>query len=103
MIRIKTCGSGHSYPAVAWILLGKTPYVCVLNSYICRFLFERTGHLYKRYRARVAELKRSFDDEKPNSVKLEAGIKMETGVKMEGGLKTEPGTSRASQPGTTCV
>ena len=68
-----------------------------------RFLFERTGHLYKRYRARVAELKRSFDDEKPNSVKLEAGIKMETGVKMEGGLKTEPGTSRASQPGTTCV
>jgi len=29
-----------------------------------RFLFERTGHLYKKYRARVAELKQSFQDTK---------------------------------------
>ena len=38
-----------------------------------RFLFERTGHLYRQYRARVAELKKSFDDTK-------SGIKSEPGT-----------------------
>jgi hypothetical protein len=67
---------------------------------IFRFLFERTGHLYKRYRARVAELKRSFEDTKPDLVKMEAGIKL------EGGIKSEPGSSGGSNQGvttTTCV
>ena len=27
----------------------------------CRFLFERTGTMYKRYRARITEIKNSLD------------------------------------------
>ena len=57
-----------------------------------RFLYERTGHLYKKYRARVAELKRSFEETKQE-------IKSETGTE----LKTEsgPGTSFKSGPSTS--
>ncbi len=49
--------------------------------------------------ARVAELKQSFGETKPDPVKLEAGtnIKMEgTTIKMEG-VKSEPGTSTSTQ------
>jgi len=57
-----------------------------------KFLYERTGHLYKKYRARVAELKRSFEETKQE-------IKSETGTE----LKTEsgPGTSFKSGPSTS--
>jgi len=37
-----------------------------------KFLFEKSGPLYKRYRARVAELKDSFDDSKNNKKKMES-------------------------------
>ena len=42
------------------------------NVFKYRFLFERTGHLYKKYRARVAELKKSFEDTK-GDIKPEPG------------------------------
>ena len=46
-----------------------------------RFLYERTGHLYKKYRARVAELKRSFEETKQEP------------------SRPGPSTSAQSQPG----
>jgi len=36
-----------------------------------KFLFEKSGPLYKRYRARVAELKESFDDSQNSKRKIE--------------------------------
>jgi len=46
-----------------------------------KFLFEKSGPLYKRYRARVAELKESFDDSQNKKNKSETAVKEEPSKK----------------------
>jgi len=49
-------------------------------------LFERTGHLYRKYRARVAELKKSFDETK-TEVKDEPGSSTKASAPAAGRLR----------------
>ena len=49
-------------------------------------MFERTGHLYRKYRARVAELKKSFDETK-TEVKDEPGSSINTVAPAAGRLR----------------
>jgi len=46
-----------------------------------KFLFEKSGPLYRRYRARVAELKESFDDSQSKKNKTEIAAKVEPAKK----------------------
>eukprot|EP00092_Neocalanus_flemingeri_P002757 GFUD01002952.1.p1 GENE.GFUD01002952.1~~GFUD01002952.1.p1 ORF type:complete len:1101 (-),score=245.48 GFUD01002952.1:544-3789(-) len=65
-----------------------------------KFLFEKSGPLYKRYRARVAELKESFDDSQGNKRKTDATVKEEPSKKRRSRWgKQEPAETVPSMTG----
>jgi len=70
-----------------------------------KFLFEKSGPLYKRYRARVAELKESFDDNKNSQQPKNEPIKDEPKKRKSRWGKQEPPVSIPSQsvPATCSV
>jgi len=65
-----------------------------------KFLFEKSGPLYKRYRARVAELKESFDDNKNSQQQNKDPVKDEPKKRKSRWGKQEPPVTIPSQSAT---